>query len=478
MIILVLKKIRFIEPGNLPYKKSIKNLYTYDKYIRNPSIGLLTLTTIVQKEIPDTFMYSESISSIQWNDILDSDIIFIGIFTFNAIRGYNIARFIKKHSNAVVVMGGLHASMNNSEAIRYCDYVLLGEGDESILEFIRAMKQGLPISFPGIVYKKGNKIISTGNRKPPEHIDTIPNRYLLYHYSKMINHNTLWPQVHASRGCPHNCDYCAVVRHFGRRVRTRTVEHVIEDIKQAIIFHEQTLLPRVSRVLWLTDDNFFADRDWAISVLNAIIASGIRYSFTVQARYEVGFDDEILTLLKKAGFIEVAMGIEFLEDIAFETYHKKSSYSEIVRSIQNIQKHGLSVRGLFIVGADNHKKGVGKQIADFVLKYNIQGILIQSMYFVPGTPVYDTNKDRLLHKNWSKYNGNVVHYPQNITPYQLQKEIIYASNQIYSLKRLFYKLFHEKGIRKVLFLGEFFWQKSVCADLKRELPLLKKYSSS
>lgn len=304
MIILVLKKIRFIEPGNLPYKKSIKNLYTYDKYIRNPSIGLLTLTTIVQKEIPDTFMYSESISSIQWNDILDSDIIFIGIFTFNAIRGYKIARFIKKHSNAVVVIGGLHASMNDSEAIRYCDYVLLGEGDESILEFIRAMKQGLPISFLGIVYKKGNKIISTGNRKPPEHIDTIPNRYLLYHYSKMINHNTLWPQVHASRGCPHNCDYCAVVRHFGRRVRTRTVEHVIEDIKQAIIFHEQTLLPRVSRVLWLTDDNFFADRDWAISVLNAIIASGIRYSFTVQARYEVGFDDEILTLLKKAAFIE------------------------------------------------------------------------------------------------------------------------------------------------------------------------------
>lgn len=45
-------------------------------------------------------------------------------------------------------MGGLHASMNDSEAIRYCDYVLLGEGDESILEFIRTMKQGLPISFP------------------------------------------------------------------------------------------------------------------------------------------------------------------------------------------------------------------------------------------------------------------------------------------------------------------------------------------
>lgn len=40
------KKVRFIEPGNLPYRKTLENLYTYDKYIRNTSIGLMTLATI------------------------------------------------------------------------------------------------------------------------------------------------------------------------------------------------------------------------------------------------------------------------------------------------------------------------------------------------------------------------------------------------------------------------------------------------
>lgn len=43
-----IKKIRFIEPANLPYRRLIKNLYVYDKYIRTPSIGLLTLATIVK----------------------------------------------------------------------------------------------------------------------------------------------------------------------------------------------------------------------------------------------------------------------------------------------------------------------------------------------------------------------------------------------------------------------------------------------
>lgn len=41
-------KIRFIEPGNLPYRKSLKNLFIYDGDIITPSNGLLTLANIVK----------------------------------------------------------------------------------------------------------------------------------------------------------------------------------------------------------------------------------------------------------------------------------------------------------------------------------------------------------------------------------------------------------------------------------------------
>lgn len=182
----------------------------------------------------------------------------------------------------------------------------------------------------------------------------------------------------------------------------------------------------------------------------------------------------MLFLLKEAGFVEIAMGIEFLEDEAFDTYNKRSTYRDIVGSVKNIQKHGLRVRGLFIVGADNHTKGVGRRLADFVIENKICGVLIQSMYFVPGTPVYETHKDKLIHTNWSKCIGNVVHYPENISPYDLQKEMIYASKEIYSVKRLISAIFKKRGLDRVLFIGECLWQKSVRADLKKELPYLKK----
>ena len=95
-------KIRFIEPANTPYKKSVRNYFVYDENIRTPSNGIITLATILKPIYDDVFCYSESISQIKWNDVLDSDIIFISIFTFNANRGYELAEYIRKNSKALI----------------------------------------------------------------------------------------------------------------------------------------------------------------------------------------------------------------------------------------------------------------------------------------------------------------------------------------------------------------------------------------
>ena len=474
-------KLRFIEPANQPYHPDIRNLFVYDQYIRTPSNGLLTLATIAKQYVEDTRMYSESISRIPLKDLLDSDLIFLSLFTFNANRGYALADFLRKHTRALIVLGGLHPTLCPGEAARHCHYVLTGEGDESIVDLILAVRDQKPLDFPGLAFYQDGKLITTGKRRPPENIDVIPDRNLLWNFKKMAGHNTIWPQVHASRGCPHHCDYCALVAAFGRGVRTRSPENVVEDIRQAIVFFDQGH-HRLAKVLWITDDNFFANRPWAIQVLKAIIASGLHYQFTIQARFEVGFDDEMLDLLKEAGFIELAMGIEFLEDEFFQAYHKESTYRQILRSVRNIKRHGLRVRGLFIMGADSHTKGVGKRLARFVIQNDISGVLIQSMYFIPGTPVYETHKGRLICSgsksagtsapDWSRCVGKVVHYPALLSPVDLQKEIIAASSAIYSVPRLMKALIFKRGIDRTLFLGEFFWQRWVRQELKKELPWL------
>ena len=201
-------KIRFIEPGNVPYKMSFKNLYVYDRFIRTPSNGLMTLATIVQNAHPDfdILMYSESISKVKWNDVFDSDIVFISIFTFASIRGYEIADFIRKNSGAKIIFGGLHATLDYGEVLPHCDYVLLGEGDETILKIIDAISKNEIPDFQGVACKnqRTGEIVCTGRAPLPRNIDVIPNRNICYRFQKMAGHNTIWPQVHASRGCPHN----------------------------------------------------------------------------------------------------------------------------------------------------------------------------------------------------------------------------------------------------------------------------------
>ena len=120
-------KVRFLEPGNRPYRPSPWNLFVYDRYIRTPGTGLITLATIARDAGADARVYSESISRIVWEDVLDADLVCIGVFTFNAPRGYALADYVRKHSRALVVLGGLHASLSAQEAVGHADFVLLGE---------------------------------------------------------------------------------------------------------------------------------------------------------------------------------------------------------------------------------------------------------------------------------------------------------------------------------------------------------------
>ncbi len=471
----MISKVRFIEPGNrILYKRSLVNFFIVGKTIKNPSNGPITLATIVKKQIDDTLVYSESISKIDFEDVYSADVVFLSINTYNAPRGYDVAEMIRKNSSAIIVFGGLHASLNPTETIKYCDYVLTGDGDESILEFIDAIDNHRPVDFEGVVYEEDGEIIHTGERPQPENIDTIPDRSLVHGYAKAARtYDTLWPQVHASRGCPHTCEYCAIIAHFGQKVRTRSPENVVEDIKQAIRFHKRKFVPRVLNVVWLTDDNFFHERAWAMSVLDEVIASGVKCRFSAQARFEIGFDDELLSRMKQAGFLEVALGIEFMHDPHFKQYKKKSEKQQIVEAIKNIRAHGIGVRGLFIVGADKDTRGIGKQIVEFVKENEVHGVLIQSMYFTPGTEFYEQHKHRLIHHDWSRYDGHVVHYPKNIRPDELLEEIIYASKKIYSMPRLAHAMATYPWLRKMVFFGEIPWHAHMRHELRKDLEYLR-----
>jgi radical SAM superfamily enzyme YgiQ (UPF0313 family) len=120
----------------------------------------------------------------------------------------------KAKVDAVFVAGGPHPSAEPKEVLRYFDYVVIGEGEETLPELIDVITKGQdPVSVKGIAFKRDGKVIFTGQR-PPVDLDKYPP------------FKGLLAPLEISRGCPWGCAYCQTPRLFGRQMRHRSIDTI------------------------------------------------------------------------------------------------------------------------------------------------------------------------------------------------------------------------------------------------------------
>ncbi|RLB34402.1 MAG: hypothetical protein DRH12_17475 [Deltaproteobacteria bacterium] len=326
-----------------------------------------------------------------------------------------------------------------------------------VVELVRALENGNTKDLsrvPNLVYKKNGRIVY--NQQTSQIIDIAPDFGLVKDYYRLtLNRLIRIPLlVNGSRGCHFDCTFCAIKEVY-RDVKKRRPSEIIEDIKSQIS-NEHFLSRFFPRVMWITDDNFFSDREWAKEVLRNLATIKTKYVLVLQARVELGYDDEMLDLLRKANIGRVYIGIESLRDESLHNIKKGIRVEDIKDSIKNIKKYGIEVHGLFVFGDDEFRKGDWLEVANFVKEYGLSGLLIQPLTPFPGTKLFKKLKreGRILHENWSEYNGKVVFKPRRLTAAELQEEIYRCYNAVYGFSHVFKYMFRgRKGLRLGL-LGE------------------------
>jgi B12-binding domain/radical SAM domain protein len=148
--------------------------------------------------------------------------------------------------NAVFIAGGPHPSARPEETLEYFDYVVIGEGEETLPGLIDAITEGEdPEMVKGIAFKRNDKIIFTGQR-PPVDLDKYP---------PFIG---LLAPLEISRGCPWGCAYCQTPRLFGRQMRHRSIATITKyarchkDIRftspNSLAYGSDGLQPRLDKV--------------------------------------------------------------------------------------------------------------------------------------------------------------------------------------------------------------------------------------
>lgn len=360
------------------------------------NLGLLTTAALVPGDWEIKYINALT-DEIDYNERFD--IIAVGGMTRQADDIYKIAREFKQ-KGVYTVMGGIHATVLPDEAKEHVDTVIAGEAEVTFPQFLDDYCNKKPKPY---YYSKSEVDISTS---PIPRFDLIETKYQTF-------------PIQTTRGCPHNCKFCAATRIYGKKFRYKKVDQVIEEIKfLKSVKHNPFII--------FVDDNMFVNKSYSWDLLEKLIPLDIKFYALTDA--SIGMDKKFLKLLYDAGCKELFIGFESVnpENIEYvnKTRWKSKQVKDYKSAVKNIQDSGIRVFGAFVLGFEKDTKKDFEEIRNFVIENRILGEFT-ILTPLPGTELYEEFKEsgRLLNnKTWKYYNfcDCVISHP-NLSPDELEK---------------------------------------------------------
>jgi len=297
-----------------------------------------------------------------------------------SMRAIKIARPYTKH----IILGGPHSSLYKQKIFDTCqeiDFGVLGEGEETTLELIRALDHGNSINgINGVVTTD----IQNNKRELIRNIDSIPFpdrkmiSYRLYRYPLLKDRCVT--TMFTSRGCPYQCSFCDKST-FGSTWRPRSVENVLGEIEGIVNYHQ------IKSIIFY-DDLFTLNKERVMALCEGILKRGYRFDWKCEGRVNL-VDLEMLKLMKRAGCSIIAYGVESGNQVGLDYLNKKTETEDIGRAFSLTRKAGIKTMAYFILGIPVESYHDELYTIEFAkeIKPTYAQFSILSPYY--GTKVYD-----------------------------------------------------------------------------------------
>ena len=441
-----------------------------------PDYGMPLIGTILSEAGYDVKVYVEHIRPPKWDRIAASDLICLSSLSAGADKTFHLAEEVRSKLGIPTIMGGTHATYFPETCLDHCDYVVLGEGDETILALVETLERGENVeNVAGIAYRGSEGVRRTAPRAGPTHFDTIPDLALIEGYCKIGPLEILAQRkkrlltVQASRGCPFQCSFCIVNTMFPDGYRKRNVESVIRDLRDK---------RQYGRELIFVDNEFTAQRRYTKKLLRRIIEEDFGFDIAVFARVEVAKDDELLSLMRAAGVNYIYQGYESIRSDTLTAFHKRQNLEQIHDAIDKLHSYGFNIWGSFVMGADTDTLETIRNTVNFVLDQKLAMVFMYPIFghnpekkagYKPLIP-----RHRSIFRGWSYCNGHfVTHFPLYMPPSKLQAELVVANRKIYALTQVFRALRDRRYIHaRGKFLIGFVWR-GVEKELRNHVTFLE-----
>ncbi|MDD5439401.1 MAG: radical SAM protein [Candidatus Omnitrophica bacterium] len=375
-------------------------------------------------------------------------IIGLSCLTAGATRSYELAGWIKAaNPDATVIYGGVHATVLPEEALRTGsgDIVVRHEGEETLWELARALGTGSSLDdIQGISFIRDGAVVHTPDRPLIGNLDELPP--FPYHLFEKDIGRYDFGNLLTSRGCPFECIFCSQRSISGRFYRYRSADNILCELDTLIYrYHQKKII--------FNDDNFVVNRGHVFSVCAKIIDRKYpkTVSFLAMARADM-VDKELLTIMKKAGFVSIAYGLESGSDRLLKLVKKGLSTEDNKRAVRMTHEAGISTYASFILGLPTETKEESSMTIKFARDIPLDMTRFNLLVPYPGTPVHDLVKEKLGTgpAGWDNFitvsgfmKAGIPYIPDGRTENEMRRLQMIANLAFYARPARFMKLVRE-----------------------------------
>ncbi len=270
------------------------------------------------------------------------DVVGFSVYTGTQRYYLDVSRRIKAQLDVFSIMGGPHPTffpeIIEEEGV---DAVCIGEGEYATVDLMNALQNGDVVDGIANWWIRSNGRIHRNPLRPlVTDLDELPfaDRDLLYRAHPASRGRKLKPFI-TGRGCPYNCSFCFneaysnLYQGKGRRTRRRSVENVIQELKEV---RERYPL---SFVMFL-DDTFIINKRW-LQELAASYKAEVGLPFWCQVRPNLVTDEKI-ALFKDMGCVSVSFGLETANDrLRYEVLNRHITKEQILKASRILREHGV-----------------------------------------------------------------------------------------------------------------------------------------
>jgi len=327
--------------------------------------------------------------------------------TMTVDHAAQIVRDIKKsHPEILTVMGGPHVSMRAAETLAdlpELDLVVIGEGDDTIGELVRAADKGHAWeSVPGLVYRENGRIRATPVK--PYLVDVRALPFPARHLLPLGRYRALNMPVSitTSRGCPFQCIFCVGRKMVGARVRYRDPVAVADELEylKSLNFKQ----------INIADDLFTASRKHCLGVCEEIIRRGLAIQWSSFARVDT-VSYELLAKMKAAGCAAVSFGVETADPEILKIIKKGITLDQVVAAVEASVQAGVLPHVSFILGLPGETPDTIARTRAFGESLKAMGASygFHLLAPFPGTEIRERAEElgiHILSQNWSDYHAN------------------------------------------------------------------------